>query len=71
VLQHRLPLAVEVLRDAPTLRLGEVVDDSAGDAQRALPQALVPGGVGRGQQRLDCVHVGVQPDPASTTKAWV
>ena len=61
VLQLRPPAGVEVLRDPPALRLGEVVHHPAGDAERPLPQRLVPGGVGGGQQRLDGVHVAVQP----------
>ena len=61
MVQLGLPVRVEVLRDPPALRPGEVQGHPPGDAQGLLAQPGVPGRVGRRQQRLDGVHVAVHP----------
>ena len=61
VLQQRLPLGSKCSGIRQRCGSAKSCDHPVGDAQRALPQTLVAGGVGGGQQRLDGVHVAVHP----------
>ena len=61
VLEQRRPLAVEVLGQPPVVRRREVVDHARGDPNARSRSEGVVEYVGRRQQRLDAVHVGVHP----------
>ena len=59
VLEQRAPLRVEVLGDPPLVAAREAVHDPGHHPQRPLEQTPVARDVGRREQCLDRVHVGV------------
>ena len=61
VLQQGRPGLVEVLGDAPVVRRREVTDHPLQDPGGTVAEGLVVEDVGGGEQRLDRVHVGVDP----------
>src|SRR4029450_1002200 len=55
----RLPAGVEVLGNAPRMRLRKLQRYPASDTERALPQSMITNDICGGQQCFDRVHIGV------------
>src|SRR5512133_2633798 len=59
VIELRMPMRIEVLRNPPSLGLSEFQRHPTCDAQSSLSQSMITRRVGSGQQGFHSVHIGV------------